>query len=115
MLQDSYETDKLFDSILSLTNQMDPVLAQIDQLLDDEALYQLIWFESLSGQFIMFVRCRLHKVLHAIVEGRISVLKRRHELDRCRDYGSQGFDKWVAWGVIAANLLVIGRKVASKA
>ncbi len=43
MLQDRYETDKLFDSILTLTNQMDPVLAQIDQLLEDEALYQLIW------------------------------------------------------------------------
>jgi transposase, IS5 family len=52
---------------------------------------------------------------HAGVEGRISVLKRRHELDRCRDHGRQGFDKWVGWGVIAANLLVIGRKVAAKA
>ena len=50
---------------------------------------------------------------HAGVEGRISVLKRRHELDRCRDHGKQGFDKWVGWGVIAGNLLVIGRKVAA--
>jgi transposase, IS5 family len=52
---------------------------------------------------------------HAGVEGRISVLKRRHELDRCRDHGRQGFDKWVSWGVIAGNLQVIGRKVAAKA
>jgi hypothetical protein len=29
MLQDRYETDKLFDSILKLTNQMDPVLAKL--------------------------------------------------------------------------------------
>ena len=42
MLQDRYETDKLFDSILKLTNQMDPVLARIDLLLEDDALYQLI-------------------------------------------------------------------------
>jgi transposase, IS5 family len=42
MLQDRYETDKLFNRILQLTFEMDPVLAQIDQLLDDEALYQLI-------------------------------------------------------------------------
>jgi len=42
MLQDRYETDKLFDSILQLTHQMDAVLAEIDQLLEDEALYQLI-------------------------------------------------------------------------
>jgi IS5 family transposase len=52
---------------------------------------------------------------HAGVEGRISVLKRRNELDRCRDHGSKGFDKWVGWGVIAANLLVIGRKVSARA
>src|SRR3970040_373934 len=42
MLQDRYETDKLFNRILQLTYEMDPVLAQIDQLLEDEALYQLI-------------------------------------------------------------------------
>jgi IS5 family transposase len=52
---------------------------------------------------------------HAGVEGRISVLKRRNELNRCRDHGKQGFDKWIGWGVIAANLLVIGRKVVASA
>jgi transposase, IS5 family len=52
---------------------------------------------------------------HAGVEGRISMLKRRNELDRCRDHGVQGFDRWIGWGVIAGNLLVIGRKVAVKA
>ena len=50
---------------------------------------------------------------HAGVEGRISVLKRRNELDRSRDHGEQGFDKWVGWGVISANLLVIGRTLAA--
>lgn len=49
---------------------------------------------------------------HNGVEGRISVLKRCHELNRCRDHGQEGFEKWVAWGVIAANLRTIGRKVA---
>jgi len=52
---------------------------------------------------------------HVGVEGRISVLKRRNELDRCRDHGIRGFDRWIGWGVIAGNLLVIGRKVAEKA
>lgn len=52
---------------------------------------------------------------HVGVEGRISVLKRRFELDRCRDHGETGFEKWVGWGVIAGNLKVIGRKVAAKA
>ena len=49
---------------------------------------------------------------HAGVEGRISVLKRKHELDRCRDHGPDNFDKWVGWGVIAGNLAVMGRALA---
>jgi IS5 family transposase len=50
---------------------------------------------------------------HAGVEGRISVLKRRNELDRCRDHGETGFENWVGWGIIAGNLLVLARKVAA--
>jgi IS5 family transposase len=42
MLQDRHETDKFFEYIIQLTIEMDPVLAQIDELLDDEELYQLI-------------------------------------------------------------------------
>ena len=42
MLQDRYETDKLFERIIQLTHEMDPVLGQIDRILDDEALYQSI-------------------------------------------------------------------------
>lgn len=42
MLQDRYEKDKFFESIIKLTIEMDSVLAQIDELLDDEELYQLI-------------------------------------------------------------------------
>ena len=49
------------------------------------------------------------------VEGRISVLKRKHSLDRCLDHGDEGFEKWVGWGVIAGNLAVIGRTLAAKA
>ena len=51
---------------------------------------------------------------HNGVEGRISVLKRRYELHRCRDHGEDGFEKWIGWGVIAANLTTISRKVAPK-
>ena len=42
MLQDRYETDKMFERIYQLTNEMEPVLAQIDRLLEDEELYQLM-------------------------------------------------------------------------
>ena len=52
---------------------------------------------------------------HAGVEGRISVLKRKHELDRCRDHGEANFDKWVGWGVIAGNLAVMGTALVRSA
>jgi transposase, IS5 family len=51
---------------------------------------------------------------HNGVEGRISVLKRCYELNRCHDHGEAGFDKWVGWGVIVANLKTISRKVAAR-
>jgi IS5 family transposase len=38
-------------------------------------------------------------------EGRISVLKRRHGLDRCRYQGEDGMHRWVGLGVIANNLV----------
>jgi IS5 family transposase len=38
-------------------------------------------------------------------EGRISVLKRRHGLDRCRYHGEDGMSRWVGLGVIANNLV----------
>jgi transposase, IS5 family len=50
---------------------------------------------------------------HAGVEGRISVLKSKHQLARCLDHGEDGFDKWVGWGVIANNLTHIGVTLAA--
>jgi IS5 family transposase len=42
-------------------------------------------------------------------EGRISVVKRRHGLSRCRYKGEVGMQRWVGLGVIADNLVSIGR------
>jgi IS5 family transposase len=42
-------------------------------------------------------------------EGRISVLKRRHGLDRCRYKGIDGMKRWVGLGVIADNLINIAQ------
>jgi IS5 family transposase len=41
-------------------------------------------------------------------EGRISVLKRRHGLTRCRYKGMPGIQRWVGLGVIADNLINLG-------
>ena len=45
-------------------------------------------------------------------EGRISVLKRRHGLNRCRYSGAEGMKRWVGLGVIADNLINIGKALA---
>jgi len=46
------------------------------------------------------------------IEGRISVLKRRYGLDRCRYHGDDGMERWVGWGVIAHDLRVIAQATA---
>ena len=48
-------------------------------------------------------------------EGRISVVKRRHGLDRCRYKGYLGMNRWVGLGVIADNVVNIGRAMDKQA
>jgi len=48
-------------------------------------------------------------------EGRISVVKRRHGLRRCRYKGFVGMNRWVALGVIADNIVNIGRAIEKEA
>jgi IS5 family transposase len=47
-------------------------------------------------------------------EGRISVVKRRHGLNRSRYKGEDGMKRWVGLGVIADNLINIGRVLATR-
>ena len=49
---------------------------------------------------------------HAGIEGRISVVKRKHGLRRCLNHGLDGFERWIGWGVIANNLTMISRSLA---
>jgi transposase, IS5 family len=48
------------------------------------------------------------------IEGRISVMKRREYLGRCRDKGEEGFGRWVGWGVLSSNLDTIARTLAAR-
>jgi transposase, IS5 family len=48
-------------------------------------------------------------------EGRISVVKRRHGLRRCRYKGFAGMNRWVGLGIIADNLVNIGRAMEKQA
>jgi IS5 family transposase len=48
-------------------------------------------------------------------EGRISVVKRRHGLGRCRYKGYVGMNRWVGLGVIADNVVNIGHAIKKQA
>jgi len=48
-------------------------------------------------------------------EGRISVLKRRHGMRRCRYRGSTGMHRWVGLGVIADNLINVAKYLDRRA
>ena len=48
-------------------------------------------------------------------EGRISVSKRRHGLNRCRYKGDAGMKRWVGLGMIADNIINIGRAMEKRA
>ena len=47
-------------------------------------------------------------------DGRISVLKRRHGLNRCRYRGFEGMQRWVGLGVVADNLIQLGSCLAAQ-
>jgi len=49
-----------------------------------------------------------------VCEGRISVLKRRHGLNRSLYKGPNGIQRWVGWGVIADNVIQIGTQLAKQ-
>lgn len=42
MLRDRYEIDKFFVEVQEFTSEMEPELSQIDQVLDDEVIYQIV-------------------------------------------------------------------------
>ncbi len=47
-------------------------------------------------------------------EGRISVSKRRHGLNRCRYRGDDGMQRWVGLGVIADNVINVGLTIGKQ-
>jgi transposase, IS5 family len=49
------------------------------------------------------------------VEGRIGVLQRCYGLGRCPAHGDAGLRRWVGWGVLTHNLVVIARATAAPA
>jgi transposase, IS5 family len=47
------------------------------------------------------------------IEGRISLLKRRQKLARCKNHGEAGMERWVGWGVISHDLWKMAQLLAA--
>jgi IS5 family transposase len=45
------------------------------------------------------------------IEGRISGLQRARHLNRCPNRGDTGVERWVGWGIITNNLVVIAKRL----
>jgi IS5 family transposase len=48
------------------------------------------------------------------VEGRISVLRRKYDLERCPYHGEDGMGRWAGWGIVVHNLAKISEKQAAR-
>jgi IS5 family transposase len=48
------------------------------------------------------------------IEGRLAVLRRGYGLARCPDHGDAGVQRWVSWGVLTHDLVVIARALAAR-
>jgi IS5 family transposase len=48
------------------------------------------------------------------IEGRISQLRRARGLDRCLNHGESGMERWLGWGVVANNLMVMARTLTQR-
>jgi IS5 family transposase len=48
------------------------------------------------------------------IEGRISTLRRARQLDRCHNRGEVGLERWLGWGIITNNLVVIATRLARR-
>jgi hypothetical protein len=107
----------------------EPWMKEVDQLLEDAALLESVY--DAQGKRHPHSRTRgrtqtpaevalrlliLKRVRNwsydTLRRDRISVLKRRHGLNRCRYRGFAGMQRWVGLGVIADNLIQIGRCLA---
>ena len=48
------------------------------------------------------------------IEGRISVVRRTVQLARCPYHGLEGLERWIGWGVLVANLVVLARRQSKR-
>jgi IS5 family transposase len=48
------------------------------------------------------------------IEGRISGLKRARRLDRCLNRGENGLERWIGWGIITNNLVVMAAQLTRR-
>jgi IS5 family transposase len=78
MLRDRHPIDKLFEDILRLIPEMDPALAKIDQYLEDEVLFRLVW-EDLAKRWPLTLLTGRNSTPVEVIE-RMLVVRRLYQL-----------------------------------
>jgi IS5 family transposase len=101
---DELSTDRGFyspenDALAHQLGIQHPALPQTGTLSPERSAYQKqAWFKKAQR-------------FRSGVEGRISVVRRTVQLARCPYHGLAGFERWVGWGIIVANLVVMSREL----
>ena len=78
MLRDRHPVDKLFEEILQLIPKMDSRLAKIDQYLENEALFRLVW-EDFSKRWLLTLIAGRNSTPVEVIE-RMLVVRRLYAL-----------------------------------
>lgn len=80
---------------------------RLDRILDEVILPKKGHLNDADRERETTVPFRNARKQHAAVESAIHALQ-VHGLERCRDRGQEGFDRYIAWGVVAFNLHRLG-------
>jgi len=103
-MPDELSTDRGFytpenDALAQQLGIQYPALPQTGTLTPERRAYQKqAWFKKAQR-------------FRSGIEGRISVVRRTVQLACCPYHGLAGFERWVGWGILVANLVVMSREL----
>ena len=86
---------------------------ELRKLLDQVVLPRKGKLSAINREIENSVEFREARRKHSAVESSINALE-NHGLDRCRDHGIKGFDRYVGLAVLARNIQIVGHLLQQK-